>query len=145
MLKERLIGAWELVSFASTLPDGRTVSPLGRGAHGTIVYAQNGLVSVNLARADRPSPGADKLFSLRADGYVAAAARGYMAYAGRFEVDEERALAIHHFDMCIDPSLIGTVQERHIRLFDDKLELSVIDPPQGNGVDFPSTLLWRRL
>ena len=145
MIRDRLIGAWSLLSFESRLPDGRVVSPMGRGVMGHIVYADNGLVSVNLSRGGRVAAGADRLFSLREDADVAAVARGYMAYSGRFEVDEATSIARHHFDLCLDPALVGTVQVRHVRFFDDKLELSVIDPPKGEGVDFPSVLLWQRV
>jgi len=143
-VRERLIGAWELVTFESRLPDGRTVSAMGRRATGHIVYSDNGLVSVNLSRAGRVPEEKDTLFHDRSDAAVAEIARGYMAYSGRFEVNEERSVARHHFDLCLDPALIGTLQERHVRFFDDKLELSV--PDAGvEGVGFPSTLVWRRL
>ena len=68
-------------------------------------------------------------------------ARSYFAYAGPYHIDEERAVITHDFRFCIDPVLIGTVQERHVRFFDDKLELRAIGSP---GTALPSTLLWRR-
>ena len=143
-IRERLIGAWSLVSFESRLPDGRTSSPLGRGAQGHIVYSDNGIVSVNLSRGDRVAGGSG-LFQFRSDDEIAAVARGYMAYSGHFEVDEERAVARHRFELCIDPALVGTLQERHVRFFDDKLELSVKDASEVNGVGNPSTLVWQRV
>jgi hypothetical protein len=144
-IRDRLIGAWSLVSFESRLPDGRVSSPLGRGAQGHIVYSANGIVSVNLSRGDRVAPGAGRLYQLRNDDEIAAVARGYMAYSGRFEVDEARAVARHHFELCIDPALIGTLQERHIRFFDDRLELSVLDASEVNGIGSPSALVWQRV
>lgn len=143
-LRERLIGGWSLISFESHLPDGRTVSAMGRAAQGHIVYSDNGLVSVNLSRGDRPVTDPEQFFNARTDVAVAQVARGYMAYSGRFEVDEARAVARHHFDLCLDPALVGTLQERHIRLFDDMLELSVQDASEASGVGRPSTILWRR-
>jgi hypothetical protein len=144
-IRERLIGAWQLVSFESRLPDGRVSSPLGRGAQGHIVYAGNGLVSVNLSRRDRIATGGERLYQMRSDEEIAAVARGYMAYSGHFEVDEAQAIAHHRFELCIDPALIGTLQQRHVRFFDDKLELSVQDASEVNGVGSPSTLLWQRI
>ncbi|MET0137547.1 MAG: lipocalin-like domain-containing protein [Sphingobium sp.] len=141
-IRERLVGAWGLVSFEGTMADGRIVSPMGRGAQGHIVYSDNGFVSVNLSRADRILTGGETRFDARGDCDIAGVARGYMAYSGAFEVDETRAIARHHFDLCLDPALIGTLQERHVRFFDDKLELSVRQAP---GVSIPSALVWKRL
>lgn len=50
VIRDRLRGAWELVSFESKLPDGRVIAPLGRRATGSILYADNGCVGVNVAR-----------------------------------------------------------------------------------------------
>lgn len=144
-IRDRLIGAWTLVSFESRLPDGRLSSPLGRGARGHIVYAECGLVSVNLSRGDRPVADGDRIFQLRGEAAIAAAGRGYMAYSGRFEVDEAQGLARHHLELCLDPSWIGTVQERHVRFVDDRLQLSVGDPRGTDGVGNPSTLTWQRI
>lgn len=142
-IREKLIGAWTLVTFESTLPDGRVISTMGRNAQGSIVYSEDGVVSVNLARGDRPTDRDGARFHALGDEVVGPIARGYMAYAGPFEVYEDRAVARHHFDMCLDPALIGTLQERHIAFpGEDLLELSVKGAP---GVENPSRLLWRRV
>ena len=142
MIRDRLLGAWGLVSFESTLPSGKVISPLGRHPHGHIIYAPNGYVSVNLARRGRPVRKYALGFHALTDAAVSQVARAYMAYSGPFEIDEERALARHHFEICLDPFLIGTLQERHIRFIDGLLELSL---RHASGVDYPSRLLWRRL
>lgn len=142
-IRDQLIGAWELVEFESTLPDGRIFSPLGRRAQGSIVYSDNGIVSVNLTRGDRPRGGGSALFHALDDASVGPIVRGYMAYSGKFEVYEDRAVARHHFDLCLDPALIGTLQERHIAFpGEDLLELSV---RAADGVENPARLLWRRV
>lgn len=142
MIRDRLIGAWKLVKFEGWTAAGRIYSPMGRGAEGYIVYSTDGHVSVSLSRGDRePDPGARRFQQLD-DAVVARLSRGYMAYAGAFEVNEERAVARHHFELCLDPAMIGTLQERHVRFpADDLLELSV--PAGESGLD-KSALLWRR-
>jgi hypothetical protein len=142
VLRDQLIGAWLLVSFESTLPDGRVVSAMGRKAEGSIVYSADGYVSVNLTHGNRQREGADIFWHALDDALAGPLARQYMAYSGRFEVDEERRVARHHFDLCLDPALTGTLQERHIRFIDGMLELSV---READGVAHPSRLLWRRV
>jgi hypothetical protein len=128
------------VSFESTLPDGRVVAPMGRQVTGTILYADNGFVSVNLARGGRERVGGS-FWQTAPDEVIGPPARAYMAYAGRFEVDEQRRVARHHFDMCLDPALIGTLQERQISFEGELLELSVVE---AAGADNPGRLLWHR-
>jgi len=139
-IQDRILGAWELISFVGYRPDGAEISPMGRQASGSLVYAP-GYVSANLSRGDRVRNAPDTMFHNLADADLALVARGYMAYSGPYAIDEERAVITHDFRMCIDPALIGTVQERHVRFLDDKLELSV---RAAAGVALPSTLVWRR-
>jgi hypothetical protein len=142
MLRDRMIGAWLLVSFESTLPDGRVIAAMGRRAEGGIVYSADGYVSVNLTHGNRRRGGEGTFWHALDDSFVGPVARRYMAYSGRFEVDEAREVARHHFDLCLDPALVGTLQERAIRFVDGMLELSVRG---AEGVENPSRLLWRRL
>lgn len=142
MIRDRLLGAWKLVKFEGWTGAGRPYSPMGRTATGYIVYTPDGHVSVNLSRGDRPPVAPDRPWHQMDDATLLPLARAYMAYAGPFEVDEERAVARHHFEMCLDPTMIGTLQERHIRFpADDLLELSV--EPGASGLD-KSALIWRR-
>lgn len=141
MLRDQLIGAWVLEAFESTLADGRVIAAMGRRAEGSIVYSADGYVSVNLSHGGRERGGDGIFWHVLDDAFAGPVARRYMAYSGRFEVDEARQMARHHFDICLDPALVGTLQERHIRFVDDMLELSV---RQAEGVDNPSRLLWRR-
>ncbi|MDO7842154.1 lipocalin-like domain-containing protein [Sphingomonas immobilis] len=142
MIRERLLGAWKLVTFEAWTADGRQYSPMGRAGQGYIVYSPDGHVSVSLSRGDRQADDAGRPIHRLDDAGAAALARSYTAYAGPFEVDEERAVARHHFELSLDPTMIGTLQERHVRFpADDLLELSV--KPGASGLD-TSTVLWRR-
>ncbi|MET0371612.1 MAG: lipocalin-like domain-containing protein [Sphingobium sp.] len=142
MIRDRLLGAWKLEKYEAWTDEGRPFSPFGRAAQGYIVYSPDGHVSVSLSRADR-TPDADRcpLYRL-GDPAAGILARSYMAYAGPFEVDEARAVARHHFELCLDPTMIGTLQERHVRFpADNLLELSV--EPGASGLE-KSALIWRR-
>jgi len=140
-IKERILGAWEMVSFLIHLPDGRTLSGLGRGGRGSIVYTADNYVSVNLTRGDRPRPLSDTIFHELPDDAIGQICRGFMSYSGPYEVHEDRQLLIHHYRFCLDPLLVGTLQERYVRFDGDLLELSV---REAEGVSYPSTITWRR-
>src|ERR1700710_920179 len=98
MIRDRLIGAWKLVKFEGWTAEGRLYSPMGRGAQGYIVYSADGHVSVSLSRGDREADPARRPSQHLDEPAAARLSRGYMAYAGAFEVNEERAVARRHFE-----------------------------------------------
>jgi hypothetical protein len=81
--RERLIGAWQLVSIASPGPDGNTMSV----SHptGILIYTRDGHVSVQLMYA--PSPNAVS------NEYVL---NGYEASFGSYDVSEATHTVTHH-------------------------------------------------
>ncbi|MFF3573292.1 lipocalin-like domain-containing protein [Nocardia jiangxiensis] len=144
-VRERLIGGWELVSFTGKTPSGRVFHPMGEHAGGLLLYTDNGLVGVNLTEVDRSRPDPDTRIGLQDDATLGPLARTYMAYSGTFTVDETARVVTHNFDLCFDPALVGTLQERHVAFPDPHhLELSVPDFALDN---FSSTvsLLWHRV
>jgi hypothetical protein len=138
MLNDRLVGPWELVSFTGVTRSGRTVFPMGEKVAGSLLYA-GGQVSVNLMSAVRVRGAPGIRLDVLEDAAAGPLARGYMAYSGPYEVDEARGVVRHHFRLCLDPDLIGTLQERHVRFLDDDLVLAVRDPGA-----LPVVLRWRR-
>ena len=86
----RFVGVWRLESVRDRLPDGRVEDNPDFGPHpdGFLVCTESGHVSVQFMRGGRApwrqedSPSAAERVE---------ATRGYGAYAGHYEVDEERA------------------------------------------------------
>jgi|GEM_PF-6430480 len=55
-LRDRLIGAWKLVSYQETPVDGSPpFEPLGHQPHGIIMYTSDGYMSAQLSMAERPT------------------------------------------------------------------------------------------
>jgi hypothetical protein len=68
-LRDAVLGAWELVSFAArNETTGEDRQPLGTTPGGLILYTADGHMSARLAESDMS---------------------GYVAYGGRFSVDEQ--------------------------------------------------------
>lgn len=53
-LKEKLIGAWSMVSVENTAPDGKKATPFGANPIGTVIYDASGQYSVVFTSPDRP-------------------------------------------------------------------------------------------
>ena len=81
--RERLIGAWQLVSLAAPRPDEKTMS-VSHPA-GMLTYTRDGHVSVQLMYSASESAISDE--------YVL---NGYEASFGRYEVNEAKHILTHH-------------------------------------------------
>jgi hypothetical protein len=143
-LFDQLLGAWELVSYELELGAGRTAHPLGEDAVGLIIYTPNGRMSVNIMRPGRatwasPNPAAGT------ESETATAAAGYLAYAGRFTVDESTSVVEHHVDVSLFPNWIADVQKRLVALTGDELVLESPVITDAAGTSVTPRLRWRRI
>ena len=95
-LRDKLIGAWKLVDVVKEPVDGSPPAqrPHGERPVGLILYTADGFMSAQIMDPDRP-PAASSDWSALTPAEYADEARGYFAYAGSFEVDEERGIVTH--------------------------------------------------
>jgi len=133
--KDRLVGAWGLVSFVSF--DANGASRPGAFDLGRIVYDVSGQMSAHLMHSSNK---ADTSPATEADR--SAAFRRYLGYYGPFTVDELTGIVIHQVIGSSNPSWVGSNQVRYFSLSEDgnKLTLSV-----KNQTRVTSTLVWERI
>jgi hypothetical protein len=112
-----------MVSYQGQGVDGKMSYPFGKDLLGLLYYTDQGFMSVQVMKLDRPKYSSDDLhFSLMEE--MAAAANGYIAYAGRFSVDEAAGTVTHHIQLSLSPNWVGTDQIRFVVLSADRLHLS---------------------
>ena len=88
MQRKQILGAWQLASFeARDVATGIVRHPLGAEPSGLILYTDDGYMSAQLATT--PS-GAD-----------------YIAYGGRFHLDEQTSVVHHEVTMSMMPELLA--------------------------------------
>ena len=137
------IGVWRLEAIHDRRSDGRVEDhpDFGPDPNGFLFYTESGHVSVQFVGRDRPRWRKE---DDPTDAERAEAARGYGAYAGRFEVDEAAGVVRHHVEIALIPNRVGVTLTRFFSFEGDRLMLS---PPrfQRNGVEIHRTLEWRRL
>ena len=121
-----ILGVWRLRAFESHRPGSPVRHPFGREATGLLIYAADGTMSGQLMRPSRPVFASATIVG-GTDAELRAAATGYVAYAGTFEIDEARRMVLHRVSMSLFPNLVGTVQERMVALDGDTLELRTAD------------------
>jgi hypothetical protein len=139
----RFVGVWRLEAIRDRLPDGRVQDhpDFGPGPDGFLVYTDSGHVSVQFMRRDRPGWRAE---DDPADAERAEAARGYGAYAGRYEVDEAAGVVRHHVATALIPNRVGATLTRFFSLEGERLTLRPRRVRRG-GVDIERALTWRRV
>lgn len=136
-MKERMIGAWRLVSYETDEREGKRGKPYG-DAVGRLVYDDHGNMSGQVMR-----PGRARVE--RGDGnaqQVRAAYLGYIAYFGTYEVAPDGQSVVHHVQGSLNPAWVGGHQRRGMRFEGDRMILTADVHKAGETVTH--TLTWER-
>ncbi|MFC0138205.1 hypothetical protein CD127_01115 [Staphylococcus petrasii] len=136
-LKDQLIGTWKLVRYQDEDKDGNIFYPLGEDATGFIMYNPDGYMSAQLMQQGRQAYASGDLHTGTKDE-MAEAAHGYVAYAGRFELDEENSTIYHTMEVSMNPTWLGDTQPREFKLEGDTLSIV-------NGNVPNQKLVWQRV
>jgi lipocalin-like protein len=143
-LRDQLVGAWELTSFIERdIETGVENHPFGKHPLGLILYTPDGYVSAQLQRPERPPFADGDLLHATPEEY-AAAGRSYIAYSGRFFVDERNKSLSHEMAISLFPNWSRQRQVRLVEVNDERLQLSTDRPQRFNGALKTATLTWRR-
>ena len=143
-LRDRLIGAWKLVSYVEEPVDGSApFHPMGEKPKGIIMYTPDGYMSAQLMRPDRRPFASGDWFDGTEEEYREEAST-YIAYSGPFHVDEEKRTLTHSMFVSLFPNWTGQTQPRVVKIEDDKLFLSTESPIKSGGKIVMSRLQWQR-
>jgi Lipocalin-like domain len=124
-LQKQLIGTWRVVTYEDRKdekdPNSEWTYPYGKNPKGYIVYDETGHVMIQSMRIPPPPK-----FASGGDGKptpqeALVAYDSYVAYFGTYTVDEARHVVIHHVEGSLNPSYVGTDQERPFELTGDRL------------------------
>jgi hypothetical protein len=143
-LRESLIGAWELVSAVERdVETGVENNVLGERPLGFILYTPDGYMSAQLQGPARAPFEEGDLLRGSPDEY-AAAGRSYIAYSGRFFVDEAKRSLSHEMAVSFFPNWVGQRQVRLVKVDRERLQLSTDGPQRFKGALKTATIHWRR-
>ena len=141
---DKFVGVWRLVSFEYRTDDGAVVeSPFGVEPEGTIMYDSLGNMSVQIARKERPRfTSADRMSGSEEEKKTAF--ESYLAYYGRYGVDERERTVTHEVRQALFPNWSGSKQVRYYIFADRKLTLRT-PPFQYLGKSVTAILLWDKI
>ena len=138
------MGSWRLISYEVRDTDGELVGyPLGEDATGSLIYTADGLMSVQVMRPDRPRYQAGGIAD-GTDAESAAAARGYVAYAGPYRVERD-SVVVHEPEVSLFPNWVNATVVREVVLAEPRLELTTPKPLPFGGQELTAVLLWERV
>lgn len=142
-----LVGTWELAGWTFTVDGDRETEPWGGDTVGLITYTADARMSVTLMRPGRP-PAPTRTLSAAPARIRAAAAGGYLSYAGRYSVEDDRV--IHHIEVSLMPDWVGSDEVRFIEWLDNEAgtqDLVLSTPPTqtDSGRTAVNRLRWRRI
>ena len=138
----RLAGTWKLVSVERLGPKGDILPAPAPPAFGSVnpvgilLYDPNGYMGVTIMQSGRqkyagaePTPDEAK-----------AALASYVAYFGKFSVDEAGGIVTHHVQGSLNPSMEAE-QRRSFEIAGNRLTLKT--PPSSTGIQ--ARLIWERV
>jgi len=127
VLREQLIGTFELVRLETRRSDGDVAPVLGDAPSGLFIFDAGGSYSVQLMSAEHA----------RGHGH------GYVATWGTYVVDEEARTFTLTPEGGLDPSAIGT---QIVRQADFRDEVAVFNtvPEVVDGIETATYITWRR-
>jgi hypothetical protein len=139
-MENPLLGTWRLVAMERRARDGEISYPFGPAPVGHLTYSADGHMSAIITPAGRPAPSSGNLREA-SEAEKLAIFEGCTAYAGACEFLGDRV--VHHVEVSLNPSLVGTDQVRLVELDGDRL---VLIPPARtvNGEAVTTRVSWVR-
>jgi hypothetical protein len=104
-VKQQLIGSYRLISYLQY--DEKGVERKANFTVGQISYDAAGRMSAQLMAPNRPTAGRGA-----SDAERLAAAAGYIAYFGRYEIDAARGVVTHHVEGSVSQGMVGQAMPR---------------------------------
>jgi Lipocalin-like domain len=117
----QLVGTWRLISRVVTLEDGTAVQDPGLGY---LIYDSSGHMAAQLMRPDRPTA-IDCGTSSPAPSDNSQSVNGYVAYFGRYTIDETSHTVTHHLEGALAAADVGKNLVRRFQVSGDKLTIIV--------------------
>ena len=137
-----LVGTWRLVSWENTSRDGVSY-PMGTDPVGYLSYDPGGRMSVQVMRRQRGELADDAVGIASADR-LRAVLGGYLAYAGRYQVDLAACTVTHRIECSLLPAQVGSKLTRWFRIDRTRLTL-LLSAPTADRRSSGGRVVWERL
>lgn len=127
------VGAWRLVSETEQGADSVTIYPRGENPPGLLIYQADGVMAVQLMRAERSGDIRDRDTALDQ----------YLGYYGRYSIDDAAQTVTHHLEGSSYPPYVGKDLVRRFAFAGNRLTLTATVVKHGQTLT--RVLVWERI
>lgn len=143
-LKEQVVGSWRMKHYVEIDEQtGEKNYPFGENPDGFILYTHDGYMSAQIQKSGRKLFKDNDMFRGTEEEYKEEGS-GYLAYSGRFSVDEKAAKITHEMAVSLFPNWLGNKQQRLIKIEGNILNLETDGPLMFNGKMKVAKITWER-
>jgi hypothetical protein len=144
-LKNELVGTWRLLSYIEVpLDGGDSGFPMGKSPKGLLIYAPDGHMSVQIsASQEQKYVSGDRMNATEVE--LAERMRGYIAFSGKYNVDNKAASVLYTIQTSLFPNWEGGKQLRKIDFEGDILYQKSLDPILSGGRLVHSYITWQKV
>lgn len=141
-MKQKFFGVWRLVAANFYKPDGTLVKLYGDDPRGLFVYAENGTMSVQIMKQNRPAIPRGQHAAHALENYHDILV-GYIAYFGTYSVDENARTVTHHVQASLIPNWVGSDLVREYEFSGNRMTLRTL-PASLRGEIMRGELIWEK-
>jgi Lipocalin-like domain len=138
--KERLVGAWTLVSLTVGEEADQTF-PYGANPKGSMMVDANGRFMITVVRSDLPKFASNNRMTATPDE-ATAVVQGSIAYYGSYSIDEATRVITVNVEGSTFPNFTGGTQTRILSFKGDD-EVTYLNPTPSHG-GAPAKVTYRR-
>ncbi len=138
--KERLLGAWTLVSLTAGEEADQTF-PYGANPKGSMMVDANGRFMITVVRSDLPQFASNNRMTATPDE-ATAVVQGSIAYYGSYSIDEATRVITVNVEGSTFPNFTGGTKTR-ILSFNGDDEVTYLNPTPSHG-GAPAKVTYRR-
>jgi Lipocalin-like domain len=138
--KERLLGAWTLVSLTAGEEADQTF-PYGANPKGSMMVDANGRFMITVVRSDLPQFASNNRMTATPDE-ATAVVQGSIAYYGSYSIDEATHVITVNVEGSTFPNFTGGTQTRILSFHGDD-EVTYLNPTPSHG-GVPAKVTYRR-
>lgn len=143
---KNFIGTWELIKYEAEVTETKEKvnHPYGKNPIGLLIYTSDGMMSGQVMNTERVKLSKFKNFNNGTPEEIKKAYQGYVAYFGKFSVNEKEQYVEHFVKGSLIPNWVGIVLRRYYQFEDGKLKLQT--PPVKSGeTNFTVTLTFKKI
>ena len=139
-IKDKMVGVWELAEAKFETPDGTVLEPYGTSPLGLGIVTDDGHLSAQIMRAQRSKFAGD----IPTQEEKQKAYDDYLAYYGRFSIDEENGIMTTLVEGATNANWVGDKQVRYYEFKGDNYVILRTPLLKRAGLELVGSLAWRR-